>query len=263
MAISDGFYIDVERIHIAHEYVLDGAHKCEYPRGRGSFGLILALQGKAEYRFASGDRVTVSRGDLLFVFPHTAYSIVTEKEFRHYTVNFDVHGDTSNPEVLGSPYCLLQDKGVEQPERSFRRLVGLWRDKSTGYEMQAVGCLYELLSLFHLEYLRERRERTYPGLLLARETVEQRFAEPLTLEQLAFLSNMSVTNFRREWKKQYGDTPMQYRDAVRLYYAKEHLHSGYYTVSEVAKKCGFDDVSYFVRFFRKKTGIPPGKYQRQ
>ena len=79
MAISDGFYIDVERIHVAHEYVLDRVHKCEYPRGRGSFGLILALQGKAEYRFASGDRVTVSRGDLLFVFPHTAYSIVTEK----------------------------------------------------------------------------------------------------------------------------------------------------------------------------------------
>lgn len=54
---------------------------------------------------------------------------------------------------------------------------------------------------------------------------------------------------------------MQYRDAIRLYYAKEYLNSGYYTVTEIAEKCGFDDVSYFVRFFRKRTGTPPGTYK--
>ena len=31
---------------------------------------------------------------------------------------------------------------------------------------------------------------------------------------------------------------------------------------ETAKKCGFDDVSYFVRFFKKHTGISPGKFKK-
>ena len=56
---------------------------------------------------------------------------------------------------------------------------------------------------------------------------------------------------------------MQYRDSIRLYYAKEYLNSGYYTVSEIAEKCGFDDVSYFVRFFKKRTGTPPGAYKKR
>jgi AraC-like DNA-binding protein len=73
---------------------------------------------------------------------------------------------------------------------------------------------------------------------------------------------MSVTNFRREWKKIYAEAPIQYRDSIRLYYAKEYLSSGYYTVSETAEKCGFDDVSYFVRLFKKKTGLTPGEFKK-
>ena len=46
-------------------------------------------------------------------------------------------------------------------------------------------------------------------------------------------------------------------------YAKEYLNSGYYTVTEIAEKCGFDDVSYFVRFFKKQTGLTPGAYKKQ
>jgi AraC-like DNA-binding protein len=87
--------------------------------------------------------------------------------------------------------------------------------------------------------------------------MERNFAELINLDILAKECNMSVTNFRREWKKQYGVTPMQYRDSIRLYYAKEYLNSGYYTVGEIAERCGFDDVSYFVRFFKKNTGITP------
>ena len=74
---------------------------------------------------------------------------------------------------------------------------------------------------------------------------------------------MSVTNFRREWKKRYAESPMQYRDTVRLTYAQEYLNSGYYTISEIARKCGFDDVSCFVRFYKKKTGMAPGNAKKQ
>jgi AraC-like DNA-binding protein len=113
------------------------------------------------------------------------------------------------------------------------------------------------------DYNGESKRETYRRLLLAKEHIEQHYDEPITLERLAFLSDMSVTNFRREWKKIYSDTPMQYRDSIRLYYAKEYLNSGYYTVTEIAEKCGFDDVSYFVRFFKQKTGLTPGEFKKE
>ena len=261
MIFSDGFLLDIQRIHLAHEFVLDRIHKCEYPRGRGQYGLIYAIEGRAEYRFFSGERITVTDGNVLFLAPYVAYSIVTEQEFRHYTVNFDLHGDTSGLDSLDKPYCLLQRTNTEQLRRGFLRLTSIWMLKKAGFEMQAIGCLYELLSMFYLDYTNRQNTASYRRLLDAKEYMEQHFAEPVRLELLAKRCDMSVTNFRREWKKQYGETPLQYRDSVRLYYAKEYLRSGYYTVSETAVRCGFEDVSYFVRFFRKHTGVTPGSYR--
>ena len=130
--------------------------------------------------------------------------------------------------------------------------------------MHAIGCLYELLSLFYFDYVNRQSSSSYQRLLLAKEHIEQNFDKPVTLEELAKLSDMSVTNFRREWKKLYAESPLQYRDTIRLNYAKEYLNSGYYyKISEIAKKCGFDDVSYFVRFFKKQTGITPTEFKKQ
>ena len=259
MTRSNLFYVDVKAIRIAHEYVLDRVHKCEYPRGRGSYGLIYALGGKAEYRFLGGDRFTVSEGDVLFLSPNSAYTIVTEKAFRHYTVNFEIHEEQSCLELLSQPYCLLRGDNTEQQRRCIKKLIDLWGGKKTGYEMQAVGCLYELLTLFYADVTDSQSDQR---LTPAREHIERNYDQPITLERLAKLSNMSVTNFRREWAKRYPDTPIQYRDSVRLYYAQEYLNSGFYTVSEIAKRCGMEDVSYFVRFFKKKTGMTPGEYKR-
>ena len=85
---SENFYLDIEKIHIAHEFILDRVQRCEYPQGRGHYGFVYVLNGKAEYRFFAGDRITVTDGDALFLSPNCAYSIVTEKEFKHTAVLF-------------------------------------------------------------------------------------------------------------------------------------------------------------------------------
>ena len=263
MVLADRFYLDIEKIHLAHEFVLDRVHKCEYPAGRGHYGLVLVQSGRAEYRFFTGDRFTIEEGDVLFLSPKCAYSIVTEKEFKHYTVNFDIHEDSSILDVLAQPYCLLQKKSMESIELVFKEMINLWGMKKPGFEMRSMGYLYELLSQFYSAYIDAQKADACQRLFHAKEYIEQHFASPVTLEYLSFLSNMSVTNFRREWKKHYSESPMQYRDSIRLYYAKQYLSSGYYTVTEIAKKCGFDDASYFVRFFKKKTGRTPNEFKKQ
>jgi AraC-like DNA-binding protein len=125
--------------------------------------------------------------------------------------------------------------------------------------MRAMSCLYELLTLFYADVTDGRSDQR---LTPVREYIERNYDQPITLEHLARLSNMSVTNFRREWAKRYPETPIQYRDSVRLYYAQEYLDSGFYSVSEIARRCGMEDVSYFVRFFKKKTGMTPGEFKR-
>ena len=128
--------------------------------------------------------------------------------------------------------------------------------------MHAVGCLYELMSLFYLDYTEGQNSASFTRLSRAREYIEQHYTESINLEQLAWISSMSTSHFRREWKKFYTESPLQFRDSIRLHYAKEYLKTGYYTICEIAKKCGFQDVSYFVRFFKKKTALTPGEFKR-
>ena len=86
---------------------------------------------------------------------------------------------------------------------------------------------------------------------------------PITLEQLAKRCDMSITNFRREWQKIYNMTPIQYRDEIKISYAKEYLISGLYSVSETATKCGFENTGYFIKFFKNHAGITPNKFKKQ
>lgn len=263
MSFSNVFYMDVEKINIAHEFVLDALKRCEYPNGRGQYGLVYAVSGDAEYRFSTGKRCRMSSGDILLLSADAAYSIATKGEFRHYTVNFDIHEDRSDLEFFKEPYYLIAPDNTEQYRQSFKRLASLWTTKKTGYEMLSMACLYELLSLIYFDiYEKHFGTTAHLRLQTAREHIERNFCEKLRLEELAELSDMSVTNFRREWTRIYGESPMQYRDRVRVSYARELLLSGYYTVTEVADKCGFSDVSYFARFFKKHTGVPPGAFKR-
>ena len=188
------FYIDIGRIRLAHDYVLDRVRRCAYPHGREAFGLVLAITGGAEYRFATGERLMVEPGEVLFLSAGVAYTIVTERAFRHVTINFDIHRETSALGRFAAPYHLIRPDRAESISRRFRRIAELWRERTPGYEMQAVADLYELFSL-----LDEAERVGHPShrLSSAREYIEGHFASAFSLGELADLSGMSLTSFRR------------------------------------------------------------------
>ena len=261
MQEKNEIYYDIRKIDIAHEFTLDRVRKCEYPGQRGSYGLIYPLKGRAQYRFSSGETIELGVGECLLISPKSSYYIVTEGDFRHYTVNFDINEENSRGVVTEGGYILTRPD-IDRPlEGTFARLVDAFRDREAGYEMRAVGLLYGLIADFYGAVRAcdtvDERDR----LSVVREYLQKSFDKQITLAELAHLSNMSLTNFRRLWAKRYGDTPIRYRDSVRLYYARLYLKCGYYTVGEVALKCGFSDVAYFIRFFKSHTGTSPKRYK--
>lgn len=261
MSTQGAFYMNIKKINIAHEFTLDSQSGCEYLNGRGQYGLVFCIDGEAEYRFCSGERCRIGSGGLLLLSPSAAYSIVTFGKFRHYTVNFDIDEESSDISILNGYFCFLQTESIDEYKQGFKKLTSIRAFRRVGSQMLELACLYELLSSFFLElYTKEHGIDRYARILPAREYIDSHPNAEISLEILAKLCNMSVTNFRREWARVYGETPLRYRDRVRLFLAKEYLWSGYYTVREVACRCGFDDVSYFVRFFKKHTGSTPKRF---
>lgn len=79
-----------------------------------------------------------------------------------------------------------------------------------------------------------------------------------------WLEELGVSYFHqaRVFKQAYGTSPYEYVNAIRLERAKRCLVVENMLVRETAEALGFDDVSYFVRFFRRETGATPGAYAR-
>lgn len=264
MSLTDDFYMDVAAIRVAHEFTLDVPHRCEYPHGRGVYGLVFAIEGEAEYRFATGDRSTLHRGELMLLSPCAAYTIAVKERFRHYTVNFELHEAESALALLSRTFCLITPNSPEQYAHCLGLLIARWHAKQAGYMLSCIARLYDVLTLVHHDLDTDSQgTAAYARLRPAREYIEQHYSTVFGLDDLARLCCMSLTHFRREWARLYRQPPMQYRDELRLSHAKELLLSGFYTVSEIAVACGFEDASYFVRFFKKHTGTTPGAFKAQ
>ena len=68
--------------------------------------------------------------------------------------------------------------------------------------------------------------------------------------------------FFKWFREQFGITPLEYINRERLKLAKQLLADKKNSISSVSLQCGFNDVNYFVRLFKKAEGITPGMYQQ-
>lgn len=260
---NNSFYVNIRKINIAHKFALNKNGKCTYLNGRKYYGLVYCIAGEAEYCFSPKKRVKIKKGDIFLLSPQASYSIVVKEEFIHYTVNFEIDGDFSVVDFSNDKFYLIVPQTTEIYYHKFKEIVTQWNSNKFNSEMLATSCLYELLAILISEICNSKYNiNLFLSLQPAKEYIDNNFKKSITLDVLANISNMSVSNFRKAWLKAYNESALQYRDNIRIRYCKEYLSSGFYTVSEVASKCGFDDVNYFIRFFKKHTGMSPGKYKK-
>ncbi|MEN9359605.1 MAG: hypothetical protein RL095_1140 [Verrucomicrobiota bacterium] len=92
--------------------------------------------------------------------------------------------------------------------------------------------------------------------------IRENLHRPLKLEELAAVCAMSVSNFERKFKKNFGASPGQYLKRLRLEKAGEWLLRGL-SPAEAATRSGFCGQSHFTREFRQALGITPKKWQER
>ena len=94
-----------------------------------------------------------------------------------------------------------------------------------------------------------------------RECLEHRYAENITLEELAQVANLSPFHLVRVFRKAVGLPPHAYQTRLRLNHAKGLLAQAA-TLGEAALSAGFCDQSHFSNHFRKVFGYAPGAHLR-
>lgn len=87
-------------------------------------------------------------------------------------------------------------------------------------------------------------------------TIENSHLSKLTLKELAFLCNMSVSTFKREFEKYYSESPMKWFQNKRLEHA-HYLLSLEKSPSEVYFEAGYENLSSFSQAYKIKYGVTP------
>ena len=87
--------------------------------------------------------------------------------------------------------------------------------------------------------------------------------EEVTLKMLAGAFYLTETYICDLFKKQVGETVLEFLRRIRLHRAIRLLTGSRLTLREVASKCGYSDYSYFGRHFKAETGLPPELYRKQ
>jgi AraC-like DNA-binding protein len=94
-----------------------------------------------------------------------------------------------------------------------------------------------------------------------REVVNLHIYSNLKMEEFAKLCQMSLSTFKREFKKEFDTTPLKYITTKKLKKAESLLSVSELTISEIAFEAGFNDPQYFTRTFKNNNGITPSEFR--
>ena len=89
------------------------------------------------------------------------------------------------------------------------------------------------------------------------------WAQNEKIEKYAEMCGVSVTYFYRCFKKWSGNSPIEYRNALRLSNAESLLRCTDMQIQDISTAVGFDDPFYFCRIFSQKFGEAPQKYRKR
>ncbi|OXM13450.1 AraC family transcriptional regulator [Paenibacillus herberti] len=92
--------------------------------------------------------------------------------------------------------------------------------------------------------------------------IEKRYAEILSVGELAEVAGMERGRYTRQFKAETGRLPLEYVNEVRIGRAQQMLLLTGDRLSEIALCSGFNNEYYFNRRFKGATGVSPGRYRR-
>ena len=93
--------------------------------------------------------------------------------------------------------------------------------------------------------------------------IQQNFTGKILLKEFGEQFHLSEKYISRYFKEHFHITISQYVTYLRLEHAKHLLQDTDIPVTEVAMQSGYQNVSYFIRSFKKTYGMSPLKYRNK
>ena len=134
------------------------------------------------------------------------------------------------------------------------------------YEMKLLGeLMISLQEIFNAvsDQMRynDRADAAREGVQRGIDYLMLHYDEGMTLAELVERSGYSESHFCHRFKAITGYAPFAYLNRIRIIKAAERLITSDDKITKIAADCGFDNISYFNRVFRRQMGSSPKEYR--
>lgn len=112
-------------------------------------------------------------------------------------------------------------------------------------------------------YLKKAREPVEPTLKMPAviDHIMENYHGKIDIPALAALESLSVKQFERKFKQEYGMAPIRYIQRIRLDAARQLLAYTRLPISRIGRETGFHDSSHFSHQFAKYGGLSPKAFR--
>jgi AraC-like DNA-binding protein len=93
------------------------------------------------------------------------------------------------------------------------------------------------------------------------QLIESNKLNKLSIKELSFLSNRSVSSFKREFEKHFNNSPSKWFQDKRLEHSAFLLKKKSKRPSDIFEEIGYENLSNFIQAFKNKFGMTPKQYQ--
>lgn len=243
---------------------------------RHDFYFILAIQNGKGVHEIDFEEYKVSNGSIFFLRPGQVHQLELKAGSEGYLLEFDT--EFYHPQNLSvnqrlrkassKSHCKLETARFNRLHALLTSMFQESADKEDGYR----DAIKANLDLFFIEYVRQSADPKQQS--TARNSYAQdRYEEFMDLvnknissakqvSQYCNLMNLSLYQLNEITKSAVGKTASEMINDHIMLEAKRYLMATSNQVKEIADILGYEDVSYFIRFFKKHSGHSPETFRK-
>ena len=134
---------------------------------------------------------------------------------------------------------------------------------SSEQTFSSFGALREWISNSLLLFTQSRQAAASQDTAVAtvKAYIESHLSDELDRDTLAAMVYLNADYLSHLFKKDTGSSLINYIIDRRIAHSKELLAKGEMSIRDIAITCGFQNISYFSRQFKKSTGMTPRQFK--